>query len=104
VVHKYSRITFDFYDADGNWITQHVTQPAHDNCVVYHEPEWFSTWRLPVGTITVKATFLEWETDQWLTRQVGTLNVLEPPPPPPPGDDPPTDPCYQGMICQPPVY
>lgn len=100
VVRKYSRITFNFYDANGNWVAQHVTQPARDNCVVHHEPEWFSTWRLPVGTNRVDATYLEWETDRWFTRQVATLNIVEPPPPPPPSDDPPyEDPCYSGW-CQ----
>jgi hypothetical protein len=98
VVHKYSRITFNFYDPNGNWITQHLTQPARDNCVVHHEPEWFSTSRLPIGTVRVDATFLEWETDQWMTRQVATLTVLEAPPPPP--DDPP-DGCYLTRICEP---
>jgi len=104
VVRRYSQITFDFYDADGNWITRHVTQPARDNCVVHHEPEWFSTWRLPIGTVRVNATFLEWETDQWLTRQVGTLTILAPPPPPPPGEEDPT-PCGGMRICEPyPTY
>jgi hypothetical protein len=105
VVHKYSRITFNFYDANGNWITQHLTQPARDNCVVHHEPEWFSTSRLPIGTVRVDATFLEWETDQWMTRQVGTLTVLEPPPPPPGGDDPPPDGCtVYRLECEPIIY
>lgn len=102
VVRRYSRITFNFYDSSGSWITQHITQPARENCVVHHEPEWFSTWRLPVGSIRVDATFLEWETDQWLTRQVATMNILEPlPPPPPPEEDP--DPCLPGLVCWP-VY
>ena len=103
VVHRYSPITFNFYDADGNWVTQHVTQPARDNCVVHHEPEWFNTARLPIGTVRVDATFLEWETDQWTTRQVGTLTVLQAPPPPPPDDDPPDD-CYQTRVCEPNLY
>jgi hypothetical protein len=105
VVHKQSRITFTFYDVDGNWITQHVTQPARDNCVVHHEPEWFNTGRLPIGTVRVDATFLEWESDQWITRQVGTLTVTEPPPPPPGGDDPPPDGCGIYRIeCEPIIY
>lgn len=106
VVRRYSRITFNFYDSSGNWITQHITQPARDNCVVHHEPEWFSTWRLPVGSIRVDATYLEWETDQWLTRQVATLTILEtppPPPPPPPGEEDPPPQCLPGMLCEP-VY
>lgn len=105
VVRRQSRITFNFYDANNNWITQHVTQPARDNCVVHHEPEWFSTWRLPIGTVRVDATYLEWETDQWMTRQVATLTVLQPPPPPPGEEDPPPGECDRTRICEEyPVY
>lgn len=106
VVHRDTRITFDFYDNGGNWITRHVTQPARSNCVVHHEPEWFNTARLPIGTIRVNATYLEWETDMTTVKQVGMLVVVEPPPPPPPpDDDPPGGGCGipPYMECQP-VY
>jgi hypothetical protein len=70
---------FEFFDSSWNPAATHLTYFAEDSCVVRHEPEWSSSWRLPIGTIRVDATLLEWESDQWLTRQVGTLYVLEPP-------------------------
>lgn len=86
VVKRYTPILFQFYDASGNWITSHQTQPARSNCVVHHEPEWFSTWRLPAGAVRVTATYVEWETDQWVTKDVARLTITAPAAPPDPGD------------------
>jgi hypothetical protein len=103
VVRKHNPVLFEFFDSSWNLAATHLTYFSDNNCVVRHEPERFNTARLPIGTVRVDATFLEWETDQWMTRQVGTLTVLEAPPPPPPGDDPP-DGCYQTRVCEPIPY
>ncbi len=82
VVRRYTPILFRFYDEAGNQVAAHQTQPARSNCVVHHEPEAFSTWSLPYGTIHSTATYTRWETDEVVTVPSTTLQILAPPPPP----------------------
>jgi len=46
-----------FYDVNGNLVKTHATQRAHDNCVIYHEPETISTWDLNPGYYYVYASY-----------------------------------------------
>jgi hypothetical protein len=91
VVRAFSRIRFEFRDGAGNLVADHVTDFARSNCVVHHEPEWFDTRRLPVGTIHVTATYARWEDDGLVSGEVGVLAVLpefDPPPAPEPTPEP----------------
>lgn len=88
VVYPYSPVTFQFFDTPGNLVASRTTAPAAGNCVVAHEPEVVSTAGFPLGYVSVDATYLEWETGSWVTKQIAILNIVAPPPPPPP---PPTE-------------
>jgi hypothetical protein len=46
-----------FYDVNGNLVKTHATARAHDNCVIYHEPEAISTWDLNPGYYYVYASY-----------------------------------------------
>ncbi len=82
VVRRSTPILFRFYDSAGNQVATHQTQPARSNCVVHHEPEAFSTWSLPYGTIHTTATYTQWETDEVVTVPSSSFEILTPPPPP----------------------
>jgi hypothetical protein len=57
VVVPHSRANFYFYNSAGQLVKTHLTQPAHDNCVIYHEPEAMSTWDMPPGYYYIYASF-----------------------------------------------
>lgn len=57
VVVPKSRARFHFYNAAGQLVKVHVTQPARDNCVIHHEPEAMSTWDMPPGYYYILASF-----------------------------------------------
>jgi hypothetical protein len=52
-----SRINFGFYTPMGQLVMTHLTQPAHSNCVVYHEPEVVNTAALAPGYYFVYASY-----------------------------------------------
>lgn len=52
-----SRARFHFYNASGQLVKVHITQPARDNCVIHHEPEAMSTWDMPPGYYYILASF-----------------------------------------------
>ena len=45
------------YDVNGNLVKTHATQRAHDNCVIYHEPETISTYDLAPGYYYAYASY-----------------------------------------------
>lgn len=98
VVRAFSRVLFEFRDANGTLVADHVTDFARSNCVVHHEPEWFDTRRLPVGTVRVTATYARWEDNALVSGEVAVLEIqpeFDVPPPPapdPPAPEPPPDP------------
>jgi hypothetical protein len=104
VVRRDTRASFTFRDAAGTVVATHLTQPARSNCVIHHEPEAMSTWALPVGPISVTATYVEWESDHQVTVQVGGFHVVAPPPGGGGGEDPPSG-CGYEIICpeEPPI-
>jgi hypothetical protein len=88
VVRAFSRILFEFRDADGNLVADHTTDFARANCVVHHEPEAFDIRRLPVGRVSVTATFARWEDNALVSAEVAVLEVLPEFDPPPPEPEP----------------
>jgi hypothetical protein len=46
--------------------------------VIHHEPEAMSTAGFPLGTVTVRATYTEWESDYQVTTTVGVYTVVAP--------------------------
>ncbi|HEX8694209.1 MAG TPA: hypothetical protein VF746_17445 [Longimicrobium sp.] len=57
VVPKSTKINFHVYNAAGQLVKTHLTHHSHDNCVVHHEDEAFSTWDLAPGYYHVYANF-----------------------------------------------
>jgi hypothetical protein len=57
VVVPRTRINWGFYNAAGQRVKTHLTQPARDNCVVHHEPEAVSTWDLTPGYYYLYASY-----------------------------------------------
>jgi hypothetical protein len=82
VVHRNTRVYFNFVPQAGGASYQHTTQPSRDNCVVHHEPEARSTAYWAPGRYDIYATYTEWETDGVVTKLVGLLDLQGPPPPP----------------------
>ena len=75
IVHRFTTAQFDFVNAQGAVAYQHTTQPSRSNCVIHQEPEAQSTAGWTPGVYTIRVTYVEWETDQVVTRVVGTLNL-----------------------------
>ncbi|MFP2929333.1 hypothetical protein ACLESO_29860 [Pyxidicoccus sp. 3LG] len=75
VVRKYTSVRFDFVNAQGQIAYQHQTRSAGSNCVIAHEPEVRSTYGWAPGVYQIRATYVEWETDQVVTKPVGTLDL-----------------------------
>jgi hypothetical protein len=75
VTRKFSRVRFDFTDGANNLVASHLTYFSDDGCVIRHEPEAFNTARLPVGPVTVRATFTRWEDATTVTEPVATLQI-----------------------------
>jgi hypothetical protein len=115
--HRSTRALFEFRDASGNLVANHITGKSRDNCIIHHEPEAFSTWNLPVGTYQVAAWYYSWEGDgtgrfDHATGQpvaygaprfdpdVLTLTVAPPPPPDPPPVPSEGPMCLQGLVCE----
>jgi hypothetical protein len=81
VVNAGSRINFGFYDTAGNLVKLHLTQPAHSNCVVNHEPEIIYNWDLAPGYYYVYASYWGLSTtgglydgfDGWPSGHVGVF-------------------------------
>jgi len=63
IVDRDTKVNFHVYNAAGQLVMTHLTQPAHDNCVVYHEPEARSTWGLPRGDYYVFASYWSYHTE-----------------------------------------
>lgn len=57
VVVPNSRARFHFYNAAGQLVKVHVTQPARENCVIHHEPEAMSTWDMAPGYYFIVASY-----------------------------------------------
>jgi hypothetical protein len=68
VVRSLSRVRFHFRDSSGTEVADHLTYFSDAGCVVHQEP--FDTTSLPLGTVTVSATYQEWETNTEVTRDV----------------------------------
>lgn len=52
-----TRASFGIYNAAGQLMKSHVTNPARDNCVIHHEPEAMSTSDLAPGYYFVYASY-----------------------------------------------
>ena len=74
IVRRGTTVRFDFV-APGNIAYQHTTRPARSNCVIHQEPEARSTAGWTPGVHQIRATYTEWETDQVVTRMVGSLTL-----------------------------
>jgi len=57
VVVPHSRANFAIYNQFGQLIKTHLTDEAHDNCVIHHEPETISTWDMAPGYYYVYASY-----------------------------------------------
>jgi hypothetical protein len=52
-----TKARFGIYSPSGQLVRTHLTQPSHDNCVIYQEPETITTSDLTPGYYFVYASF-----------------------------------------------
>jgi hypothetical protein len=57
VVVPHSKANFAIYNQFGQLVKTHLTQEAHDNCVIYHEPETIATYDMAPGYYYVYASY-----------------------------------------------
>jgi hypothetical protein len=58
VVVPSSRMNWGIYNQSGQLVKTHLTQPAHSNCVVYHEPEAVATYDMAPGYYYLYASYM----------------------------------------------
>lgn len=57
VVVPHSQANFAIYNQAGQLVKTHLTAEAHDNCVIYHEPETIATYDMAPGYYYVYASY-----------------------------------------------
>ena len=65
VVDPNTKVKFAVYNAAGQLVMTHLTNPARDNCVVHHEPEARSTSGLPQGNYYVFAAYWTYHSENF---------------------------------------